>query len=290
MKAAAFGEILWDVFEDVRTLGGAPLNVLAHLSKLGADCSIVSAVGRDSLGEDTLERVRQLGINGEYIFSSQYPTGKAEIELKDGIPGYSFNFPCAWDDIRPDDGKISEFLSEHYSVFIYGTLSQRSDVSRATLERILSSINADEFFFDVNFRKDFFSREILEKGFRKATIVKMNDEEIPVAAALFGISAGSFVSALQDRWNVERVVVTLGKEGSVCFSGGKEYRQSSGKVRVVDTVGAGDSFSAAFLDSLARGYDERKAMERASLLADYVVAHEGATPDYDESIRKALGI
>ena len=290
MKALAFGEILWDVYGDRKTLGGAPLNVLGHLSRLGASCSAVSAVGDDELGHEALERLDRFRISRRFVRISPYPTGRADVILMDGKPSYAFNDPSAWDDIRLDDDMLSALLPQRWSAVIFGTLAARHEVSAGTLKRILEGIDADEVFFDVNLRLSFYSKEILSYGFSHSTIVKMSDEELPVIAAFEGVSPDALPSAIISHYGVKRVIVTLGKNGSVCFTGGKAVHHEAGMARAIDTVGAGDSFSAAFLHTILSGGSTEEAMHRASILASYVVSHEGALPEYDDELRKLLGL
>ena len=288
MKALSFGEILWDVFGEERTLGGAPLNVLGHIRRLGGDSGIISAVGDDELGHLTVERIDELGIDRRYLRISPYPTGRAVVTLSDGIPSYSFDEPSAWDDITLPQSDMKRISSSRCSVFIYGTLAQRSPVSRKTLWSLLDSVEADEFFFDVNLRLSFWDEAGVRKGLERATILKMNDEEVPRIASLLSMDKSDLAAGIMREYPVRRIIVTLGKHGSVCYENGKEYRVPSGDVKVVDTVGAGDSLSAAFLYFISSGLSSGEALARASLLADYVVSRRGAIPEYDDAIRKRL--
>ena len=147
MKALAFGEILWDVNGNEKTIGGAPLNVLAHIRRLGGEASIISAVGSDELGRDSLACLEDFGIAEQYVRISPFPTGRADVVLENGIPSYEFNMPCAWDDIRLSDDQYADLFNDEFSVFIYGTLAQRCLTSALTLEKLLDDVSAAEFFF-----------------------------------------------------------------------------------------------------------------------------------------------
>ena len=259
MKALAFGEILWDVNGNEKTIGGAPLNVLAHIRRLGGESFIVSAVGSDELGRASL--------------------------------ACEFNMPCAWDDIRLSDDQYIDLFNDEFSVFIYGTLAQRCLTSALTLEKLLDDVSAAEFFFDVNLRGNFYNEKSIGRGLEKATIIKMNDEELPVVAALLGTEKENLIGWLFDNTSVKKVLVSAGSSGSFCHEkGGKVYHAGASDVSVVDTVGAGDSLSAAFLYFLARGMDAGSALEKASVLADYVVTKRGAVPEYDDDLRKRLSL
>lgn len=291
MKALAFGEILWDVNGNEKTIGGAPLNVLAHIRRLGGESSILSAVGSDELGRDSLACLEDFGIAKRYVRISPFPTGRADVVLENGIPSYEFNMPCAWDDIRLSDEQYIDIFNDEFSVFIYGTLAQRCLTSALTLEKLLDDVSAAEFFFDVNLRGNFYDEKSIGRGLGKATIIKMNDEELPVVASLLGTGKENLVGWLFDNTSVKKILVSAGSSGSFCHEkGGKAYHAGAADVSVVDTVGAGDSLSAAFLYFLARGMDTGSALEKASVLADYVVTKRGAVPEYDADLRNRLSL
>ena len=291
MRALAFGEILWDVNVNEKTIGGAPLNVLAHIRRLGGESSIISAVGSDELGRDSLACLEDFGIAERYVRISPFPTGRADVVLENGIPSYEFNMPCAWDDIRLSDEQYIDIFNDEFSVFIYGTLAQRCLTSALTLEKLLDDVSAAEFFFDVNLRGNFYDEKSIGRGLGKATIIKMNDEELPVVASLLGTGKENLIGWLFDNTSVKKVLVSAGSSGSFCHEkGGKAYHAGASDVSVVDTVGAGDSLSAAFLYFLARGMDTGSALEKASALADYVVTKRGAVPEYDDDLRRRLSL
>ena len=282
---------MWDVNGNEKTIGGAPLNVLAHIRRLGGESSIVSAVGSDELGRDSLACLEDFGIAERYVRISPFPTGRADVVLENGIPSYEFNMPCAWDDIRLSDEQYIDIFNDEFSVFIYGTLAQRCLTSALTLEKLLDDVSAAEFFFDVNLRGNFYNEKSIGRGLEKATIIKMNDEELPVVAALLGTGKESLIGWLFDNTSVKKVLVSAGSSGSFCHEkGGKAYHAGAADVSVVDTVGAGDSLSAAFLYFLARGMDTGSALEKASVLADYVVTKRGAVPEYDADLRNRLSL
>ena len=290
MKALAFGEILWDVFGGKKTIGGAPLNVLGHIRRLGGEATIISAVGDDELGKASLSRLDELGIDSSYVHLSQWGTGRAVVSLCDGIPSYAFDTPAAWDGISLSATQLDALEKENWDVFVYGTLAQRGECSAATLSRLLERVNAREFFFDVNLRLDYYSRACVERGLERASILKMNDEELPVIASLLGRDEKDFIPWLLDCTGLRRVILTSGKKGSDCYEKGRTSHAGTQKVEVVDTVGAGDSLSAAFLYFISQGDDSAEALSKASILADYVVTRTGAIPEYDVEIRQRLGL
>ncbi len=288
MKAAAFGEILWDEFGRSRTLGGAPLNAAGHIRRLGGEVLVISALGCDELGDEAMEAVHELGIDDSFILRTpEYGTGRAIVTLSGGIPSYSFTYPSAWDMISFPEDTMEKLLSDSFDVLIYGTLAQRSEVSHRTLERILGSIDAKERFLDVNLRLSFHTPEIIRSSLSHATILKMNDEERP--AVLSAAGCRSERELFDKHPDLSIAIVTCGKEGTWCFTAeGGSFHAEPAEVPVVDTVGAGDSLSAAFLFFHASGLDAGGALAKASMLADYVVQHRGAIPEYSEALRKKL--
>lgn len=289
MKTLSFGETLWDIFTDSRCLGGAPLNVAGHLSRLGFDAYIVSCLGTDELGREALTRIADSGIKTDFVsMLSGAATGFTHIVLSHGIPDYEFNYPCAWDLIGVSGENLNKIHETDWDVFCFGTLAQRSDASRSTLKAILPEVKAKIVFFDVNLRKSFYSREILEWSLGFSDIFKMNDEESPVIKQLLGYSTSlpdeDFYAQLCDSYSLRGILVTRGKAGVFAFFGGKKFTHTPAPVTVVDTVGAGDSFSAAFLAALLAGKSVSESLAVATDLADYVVSHSGALPEYDEVI------
>jgi fructokinase len=286
VKYLAFGEILFDVFPDKRTLGGAPLNVAAHLSKLGGEGAIVSAVGDDELGREARKEIMSFGLDESYLKTSAYPTGRADISLVGKNADYTFNEPCAWDDIT-----LVKAPESRYDLIYFGTLAQRGATSRDTLEDLLSSVPSREVFFDVNIRKRFYTEDIIHRGLEYATILKMNDEELPLISSLSGgpeANEERMVRFLMDEYRIPVVLLTKGKHGSTCYQEDKKIDMPCGDVPVADTVGAGDSLSAGFLTSYLATNDAKKALAVGSTLADYVCAHRGAIPPYDQQITRFL--
>ena len=286
MRALAFGEILWDVYEGKRTIGGAPLNVLAHIQRLGGKSCIVSALGNDDLGKQSFDYLIKKGIDSSFVNISSYETGKAFVFLENGIPSYSFNTPCAWDDINISEENLQILSNQHFSVFIYGTLAQRASVSAASLQRMFSAINADELFYDVNLRLKYYDKAIIENSILHASILKMNNEELHIISSMFSITDTDLIKKLLD--NGKKIIITSGKNGSTFYYKNNVFHVGAGKNKAVDTVGAGDSLSAGFLFFVASGLPFDAALEKASLLADFVVTKQGAVPEYDDNIKHIL--
>ncbi len=289
MHFVAIGEILFDVMNKDATLGGAPLNVASHVKKLGSQSTIVSAVGDDELGRRARREIAALGVSTENIQTSTYPTGRADVVLTDGNADYTFNEPCAWDDIS-----YPSRIPQKVDALYWGTLVQRGAKSRETLKKLIAQTQAPLRFYDVNIRKHYYTPEILKDGITHATILKMNEEEVGIVSKAIGIQETAPEEAIKRilaAYPVEKVLLTLGKEGCALFSKeGKTLRRSCWKVNVVDTVWAGDSLSAAFISTLLKGGTLEEALEKGTLLANYVCEHSGAIPEYDEAIKGKLGL
>ncbi|MCR5732306.1 MAG: carbohydrate kinase [Sphaerochaetaceae bacterium] len=285
MDFLSFGEILFDVFKDEAKLGGAPLNVASHMKKLGLDGLIISAVGNDELGERALEEVKQNGLSTEGVKISSYPTGRADITLVNNNADYTFNFPCAWDDVT-----LETTLPKSVDIIYFGSLVQREKTSRETLKKLLAEVEAKYVFFDVNIRKRFYTEEILREGLKNANILKVNDEEIDL---ILNIAGAKDIRDLMDKCSLEMLLLTLGKNGSTIYTKSGEHHMDSHAVKLVDTVGAGDSLSAGFLSTLVMTGDPALSIKVGATLADYVCSQRGAIPAYSDELvekLKALGI
>ena len=282
MDFISFGEILFDVFPDKATLGGAPLNVAGHLTKLGLNGAILSAVGNDELGKRALNEIEALGLSTDMIATLDYETGKAIITLNGKNAENEFNDPCAWDNIP------LQALPENVTLIYYGTLAQRGN-SKNTLKELLNSVQSQHRFFDVNIRKHFYSDEIIKEGVENATILKLNDEEVDIVLDALKIEMRGYrgLEELFKEYNLDLILLTKGKEGTMCFKN-KWYRVPCAPVEVVDTVGAGDSLSAGFLASYIKTGDLEKSLLFGSHIADYVVTKRGAIPEYDEELLSYL--
>ena len=282
MDFISFGEILFDVFPDKATLGGAPLNVAGHLTKLGLNGAILSAVGNDELGKRALNEIEALGLSTDMIATLDYETGKAIITLNGKNAEYEFNDPCAWDNIP------LQALPENVTLIYYGTLAQRGN-SKNTLKELLNSVQSQHRFFDVNIRKHFYSDEIIKEGVENATILKLNDEEVDIVLDALKIEMRGYrgLEELFKEYNLDLILLTKGKEGTMCYKN-KWYRVRCAPVEVVDTVGAGDSLSAGFLASYIKTGDLEKSLLFGSHIADYVVTKRGAIPEYDDNLVQYL--
>lgn len=268
-RVVSFGEILFDVIGGVPYLGGAPLNLAAHLRKQGAETTLISAVGNDPLGRDALEQIGKLGLDtGTIAVLDGFPTGTVTVLLDERkVAAYDFAMDTAYDHI-PVPGFDTEV-----DLFCFGTLAQRSPESRGTLARLREMLDC-LFFYDVNLRQDFYSKEIIEESLYSADIVKLNEDEFPVLAAMFGLPDDP--EELRRRFGLQMVLLTLGPEGCDLYSSGGVIHSPAVPVKVVSTVGAGDSFSAAFLYHYLTGSTLNEALTAGNLLAAKIAGQKGA--------------
>lgn len=282
MKILTFGEVLWDLFDTERKIGGAPLNFSAHLAKLGATVSFVSAVGNDSLGQVTLEEVKRMNIATDHIaVLNDRETGFCKVTLTDGHPSYNLARHVAYDYIPYPD-----IAADSWDAFYFGTLASRLPESRKTRDLLLSSVKAKEVFFDINIRGNDWSYDDLISVLPYVTILKMSREEMHV----FGSDRETEISKklFEDYTNLNLIIITLDKDGAVVFQRNKTYTSEKPKSKVLSTVGAGDSFSACFLYNYLKKYPISVCLERAILLSDYVVTQLGAVPDYPKQLYDSL--
>ena len=266
----SFGEILWDVIDGVPHIGGAPFNFAAHAARCGLKSGIVSAIGNDGLGRDALNAATGFGVDVSQVsVHPVLPTGTVNVTLQNGIPSYEIVQPVAWDEIA-----LPERLHLTPRAFYFGTLSQRGPLSAATLSELLRKFESSIVFFDVNLRQDFWDAEIVGKGLANADILKVNDEEMN----RLGFVPDDLLACFP---RLKIIVETRGALGCRIVSRTGERFDSPAFTDepVVDTVGAGDSFSAAFLASLLRGESLESAAEAGNRLAGRVAARAGAIPE-----------
>ena len=269
----AFGEVLWDVIDGVPHIGGAPFNFSAHAVKCGLSAALVSSVGDDELGHRARQKARcDHGVEDAYLFTHRtLPTGTVAVTVENGIPSYEIKRPVAWDEIVLPEG-ISRPPAPR--AFYFGTLAQRSPVSAETLADLLAAFADVLTFFDVNLRQDFWSAGLVARGLAFTDILKVNDEEMK--------TLGFEPTALFARFPRLKVVIeTRGADGSAVWSRSGEFFTSPAipDGPVVNTVGAGDSFSAAFLAAVLNGETLRAAAEAGNRRAGLVAARAGAVPE-----------
>lgn len=275
------GEILLDILPTGRHLGGAPANFAFHASQLGARSYIVSSIGNDAWGAEISNKITDLGLSSEYIsIDEDNPTGTVDVELdKKGKPSYVIRESVAWDNIT--DSKNLEKLAGRVNAVCFGSLCQRSPVSRKTIQTFLKSTNMNCLrIFDINLRQHFFSKQIIQESLGLSNVLKINDEELPTLAEYESLSGGEHrvIKVLARRYNLLCVALTRGHKGSLLYLKGEISDHPGYPAEVVDSVGAGDAFSAALVIGLLRKQDTERINETANRIASYVCSCAGATP------------
>lgn len=274
------GEALWDCLPEGRKLGGAPANFAYHVGQFGWKTVVVSAIGNDALGDEILDRLADVNLEHK-IVRVPYPTGTVQVTLSgEGIPAYEICENVAWDNI-PWSDEI-EKLAKRTKAVCFGSLAQRSAVSRNTILRFLGTMDADtERIYDINLRQSFYSLEVIEESLKRATILKLNDEEIEVVKALLQITGEpqdvcrQLIAKFE---SLRMVIVTCGAIGSYVFTADETSWVDTPKVEVADTVGAGDSFTATFCANILKGKPIKEAHKLAVQVSAFVCTQNGAMP------------
>ncbi len=276
------GEALWDVLPEGKKIGGAPANFAYHVSQFGLPSCVVSAVGDDNLGDEIIENFTSKGLK-HLIEKVPYPTGTVQVEIDQaGVPQYEIKENVAWDNI-PYTVRL-EALAEKTKAICFGSLAQRNVVSRSTINRFLDAMPQTDdslVVFDVNLRQGFYNKEILCNSMKRCNILKINDEELVTVSRMFGypgIDLQDKCWILLGKYNLKMLILTCGINGSYVFTPGNVSFQPTPAVKVADTVGAGDSFTAAFISSLLKGCDVAEAHRVAVEVSAYVCTQNGAMP------------
>lgn len=284
------GEALWDVLPEGKKIGGAPANFAYHVSQFGLPSCVVSAVGDDPLGNEILENFTSKELN-HLIEKVPYPTGTVQVEIDQaGVPQYEIKENVAWDNI-PYTAYLEQLAGRTRAV-CFGSLAQRNVVSRQTINRFLDAMpqTPDSLVvFDVNLRQGFYNKEILCNSMSRCNILKINDEELITVSRMFGypgIDLQDKCWILLGKYNLKMLILTCGINGSYVFTPGNVSFQPTPTVEVADTVGAGDSFTAAFIASLLRGKSVPEAHAIAVETSAFVCTKKGAMPLLPAEITK----
>jgi fructokinase len=288
IRVVALGEALWDVLPDGPRLGGAPVNVACHIRSLGGEAAVLSRVGEDELGQRIARELTERGLSSDLLQTDpRRPTGTVSVEVdEDGKPTYTIHADVAWDAIETWD--VARQRIRESNAICFGTLAQRSDASRDAIQTLVDSAPETVLrVLDVNLRQSFYSRDILERSFALADVVKISDEELPVVAELFGLlgSDRELVAKLADASRLRAVALTRGPNGSLLWAGGEFSEHEGVPSSVVDTIGAGDSFTAAWILGQVQGRSLDEINKHANRVAAYVCSRSGATPSLPEELK-----
>ena len=284
------GEALWDVLPEGRKIGGAPANFAFHAGQAGMDARVVSAVGRDALGDETLLTLQQKGLNTDAVARVDFPTGVVQVTLSEGgIPQYDICEGVAWDNI-PFTPALDE-LARNAQAVCWGSLAQRSEVSRNCIYRFLDAMPSEQGrlkVFDINLRQHFYSIDVIEASCQRANVLKINEEELVIVSELLRLGTPLVEQQcrlLMERFSLDMLVLTCGSNGSYIFTPVETSFRVTPQVQVADTVGAGDSFTATLVADLLKGAPVGVAHEHAVQLAAYVCTQQGAMAEWPEALR-----
>ncbi len=275
------GEVLWDLLPNGRQFGGAPANFAYHAKALGAEAYVVSCVGEDELGDEILKRLEAIGLSADHVaVDREHPTGTVSVRLDaQGKPTYVIHEDVAWDFIGLRPEMIG--LAARADAVCFGSLAQRSAVSRTTIRDFVAATHEGCLrIFDINLRQHYFNIDTIAPGLSWATVLKLNDEELPVLGKLLSVdgSATEMLGTLCRRFALSLIALTKGGQGSLLFTPETHSIQPGLPVEVADTVGAGDAFTAALAMGLLAGLDLDVIGAHANRVASYVCTQHGATP------------
>ncbi len=292
-KVVGMGEILWDLLPGGKQLGGAPANFAYHAQMLGATGYVVSAVGNDSPGNEILDTIRKIDLTGEYIEIDQdHPTGTVQVILDaKGQPDYIIHTDVAWDYI-PFSGKLYD-LARKTSAVCFGSLAQRSMTSYNTIISFLEATSETCIkIFDINLRQLFYNDKIIKKSLKLSNCLKLNEDELPIVAKMCSMNGDeeAILKYLLNNYKLDLIALTKGEKGSRLYSSDYDNIIISPSVKIADTVGAGDSFTAALAMGLLQKLPYEKSHQNATNLAAYVCTQKGATPPYSGKIKRELNL
>ena len=277
----AFGEVLWDILPSCTVLGGAPFNFAYRVNSLGDIGLMVSRLGRDELGRKAFDQVVQLGLDTTYIqWDEHLPTGTVQVSFdEDNNPDFVIIPQVAYDQIELTDMLVD--AASTADCLCFGTLSQRAEKSRRTIEQLLERPDESLKLLDMNLRKDCYNLETVSFSLRKADVLKLNEDEAHQLGRMLGVSHQNipeFCKEMLGKWSLEHCVVTLGEKGAFAMSeGGEKVYVPGYKIRLVDSIGSGDAFSAGFVYNILRGTSVDRAARFGNVLGALVATKEGAT-------------
>jgi fructokinase len=277
---AAIGEVLWDMYPDAARFGGAPANFACHAAALGADAPLVSAVGEDDLGYRAIATLEKHGVDiTSVVRDHAHPTGYVDVTLDSlGRANYRFAEDAAWDHVCWAD--VLSLLGQQVDAVCFGTLAQRSRETRETIRRFVGATPPGTLrMFDVNLRQSYFDEEVVDTSMRLATGVKLNEEELPVVARLCAVQGSDqqeLLRGLLERYELRVAALTCGPDGALLMTPDDLSECPALPTTVVDTVGAGDAFTAVLVTDFLRGARLGEINRHANAVASFVCSQAGA--------------
>jgi fructokinase len=285
MKIVSFGEVLWDILPSTEHLGGAPFNFAWHAHNLGHEVCFVSAVGNDQRGSRALEQMADLGLSTPFVRRvSNYPTGTVTVAL-DSLesPQYVIHRPTAYDFPALGPAEFDALLNPAPDWIYFGTLQQTSAPAHNLLLKLIAAAPTARYFYDVNLRVDCFTPELVQALVRRAHVVKLNEQEIPFLREIIGLQGDSLEQFCRNclrTFQLSAVCITLGPKGCALLMD-NEYLEAPGfSVKVADTIGAGDAFSAALIHGISAGWTAAQIAEFPNRIGALVASRPGGTPKW----------
>jgi fructokinase len=277
------GELLWDIFPNEKKMGGAPANFAYHVAKAGIKSLVLSAVGEDELGNELLALLNKTGLQYD-VQKKSYPTGAVQVGLDDyGVPQYEICEPVAWDFIEMK--REWELIARDAAAVCFGSLAQRGNVSRNSIRQVVKIVPENAYkVFDINLRQHFFSKELIQESFNLCNVLKINDEELEMVSGMFELfgTQDEICQVLIKDYNLKLLVLTCGTNGSFLYTNTQKSFRKTPEVNVADTVGAGDSFTAAIVIGLLKSWPLEEMHDMAVKLSAFVCTSNGAMPEYSD--------
>ena len=285
----SIGEILWDVYPDRKRLGGAPFNFIYHVWKIHKRANFISSIGNDENGKEILDFLNGKNFpTDNIILDEDHPTGTVQVKLnEDKTPKFKISAECSYDYISLSD-KTKKIIEAETEILYFGTLSQRSTVTRQTIQSLFNK--NIKCFCDLNLRHDFFSKEMIEEALRTSNVVKVNSDELNKLIELFNLNSDhkKAMEQLNKTYNIDLLCVTQGGDGAMLYNGNELNSCKVETKNIVDTVGAGDAYSAVLCIGYVKNMDINKINKLANEFASDMCSVEGALPSDDSIYNKYI--
>ncbi len=287
-KVVGIGELLWDLLPSGPQLGGAPANFAFHAHQLGAEAEVISRIGRDALGSQMLERFDAMDVGSQAVqVDAHLPTGTASVTLDaGGTPHFVIQNNVAWDEVGLTDAAFE--LAHAADAICFGTLAQRTESAALTIQKLVHSTQPAALrVFDVNLRQKFYSQPLLQRSLEIANVVKLNDHELSVLSPMFELTGDTRqkIEQLSGRFELNAVALTCAEKGSLLYRAGDWSDQPGATTEIVDTVGAGDAFTAGLVMGLLHKLNLEELHHIAVEMANFVCSRAGATPELPAHLR-----
>ena len=285
MRVICIGEVLWDVFGDQEHLGGASFNFAAHLTKLGHQVEFISAVGNDVRGQRVLDRMREMGLSPRYVRRDpEHDTGIVSVKVSaTGQPQFVLHRPAAYDFPHLSETDFQQLFAGRVDWIYFGTLHQMGTTAKNLTSRLLDSSGSAHKFYDLNLRPSSYDAALVNELMARASIMKMNDEEVLTVAKLFGYPYESLEKFCRDyarKFCWEAVCITRGSKGCSLLIGEQFIEMPGYAITVADAVGAGDAFAAGFVHGFSNKWPPTKIADFANRVGALIASRHGAIPQW----------